>query len=354
MDGKGVDKSRELCYKYLIPFQVKAGSMRAYIIRRVLLIIPTVFLVTIILFFMIRLIPGDILDTMVHSAGFTGGGQMDLPAIERALGIDVPVHVQYGRWLGVLPGAEGNFSGILQGDLGISLWTQLPVAKEIAHRLPVSIELGLLALLIEMIVSLPIGIYSAMRQDSAGDYAGRSVATLFMALPPFWVGIMVILLGSLWFRIPPSIVYISFTKDPIGNLRQFIIPAFILGMVSTGTIMRMTRSMMLEVLRQDYIRTAWAKGLKERVIIIRHALKNALIPVITLFGITIPPLLGGSVIIEVIFSLPGLGRLLVNAINVRDYTLVCGVIFVYAFLLVLVNLAVDLTYGYLDPRVHVK
>ncbi|GAI87530.1 unnamed protein product, partial [marine sediment metagenome] len=145
-----------------------------------------------------------------------------------------------------------------------------------------------------------------------------------------------------------------FTEDPIGNLGQFIVPAFVLGMASTGTIMRMTRSMMLEVLRQDYIRTAWAKGLKERVVVIRHALKNALIPVFTLVGVTIPPLIGGSVIIEIIFSLPGLGRLLVNAITARDYTIVSGVVFCYAFLLVLVNLAVDITYGYLDPRVHYK
>ncbi len=279
---------------------------------------------------------------------------MDLAAIEKVLGIDVPLIEQYGRWLGVIPGAEGNFSGILQGDLGISLWTQQPVADEIARRLPVSIELGLIALLIELIIALPIGIYSAIRQDSIGDYIGRSLATILTTLPSFWVGIMVILIGSLWFGIPPSVVYIPFIEGPIRNLRQFIIPAFILGMLPAGTIMRMTRSMMLEVLRQDYIRTAWAKGLKERVINIRHAFKNALIPIITLFGVTIPPLIGGSVIIEVIFGLPGLGRLLVNAITSRDYTTVSGVIFAYAFVLVLVNLVVDLTYGYIDPRVHLE
>jgi peptide/nickel transport system permease protein len=228
------------------------------------------------------------------------------------------------------------------------------VTEEILSRLPVTVELGILAMLILLIISLPIGVYSAIRQDSVGDYAGRSLATVLIALPNFWVGLMIIILGSLWFGWSPPLKVISFTEDPIGNLGMFIVPAFIMGMAETGTAMRMTRSMMLEVLRQDYIRTAWAKGLGERVVTMRHALKNALIPVITLIGLQIPYLLGGAVIIETIFGLPGIGRLLVEATLERDYTIVSGVVFSFAVLLILTNIVVDLTYGYLDPRVRYK
>ncbi len=326
--------------------------MRAYIIRRLLLVIPTVFLVTILIFFTLRLIPGDIVDLIVKERATYA--ERDRFAIEQALGLDAPVYVQYGRWVGVVPQADGSFSGIFQGDLGDSLWKKTPVTDEILNRLPVTLELGILATLVLLITSLPIGMYSAIRQDSAGDYGGRSLATVLIALPNFWVGIMVILLASLWFGMSPPLRPIPFIEDPIGNLGQFIVPAFILGMAETGISVRMTRSMMLEVLRQDYIRTAWAKGLKERVVVIRHALKNALIPVITLLGLQLSGLIGGAVIIEKVFSLPGIGRLLVEAILLRDYPIVSGVVFCFAGFMVLVNLFVDLTYGYLDPRVHYK
>ncbi|MBA7617024.1 Dipeptide transport system permease protein DppB [subsurface metagenome] len=326
--------------------------MLNYIIRRLLLVIPTVFLVSVIIFFMMRFIPGDMIDVMVSE--WEAYRDIDRATIEQALGLDVPVLEQYGRWIGFLRDKDGNFSGIFQGSLGVSFWKQTPVVGEIVSRLPVTIELAILAMLTQLIVALPIGVYSAMRQDTAGDYAGRSFATLLIALPNFWAGIMIILLASLFLGVAPLLKPISFIKDPIRNLGQFIVPAFILGMAGTGTIMRMTRSMVLEVLRQDYIRTAWAKGLRERVVLMRHTLRNALIPVVTQAGGRTRTMIGGAIIIETVFSLPGIGRLLVDAINYRDYTMVSGIIFFFAGFLMLVNLLVDLTYGYIDPRIHYK
>jgi len=330
--------------------------MRTYIIRRLLLMIPTVFVVSIIIFFLIRLIPGSIIDAMVGQLELYGGitTEVDRAAIEKALGLDVSVLTQYGRWLGVVPGADGSFSGIFQGNLGASLWRATTVLEEIAFRWPVTLELGLLGLIVAQLIALPIGIFSALRQDTWGDYIARSFAILCIAIPGFWLGTMVIVFPSLWWGYMPPITLIPFFEDPIGNLEMFIIPAVVLGMAMSGMTMRMTRTMMLEVLRQDYIRTAWAKGLRERVVIIRHALKNALIPVITVIGWQVPVMIGGTVIIEQIFTLPGMGRLLIDATLLRDYTIVSGVTLIFAAVMVLINLMVDLTYGFLDPRIHYK
>ncbi|GAH68647.1 unnamed protein product, partial [marine sediment metagenome] len=212
----------------------------------------------------------------------------------------------------------------------------------------------ILALIVAQLIALPIGIYSALRQDTWGDYIGRSFAILCIAVPSFWVATMVIVFPSKWWGWSPPIMLIRFTEDPIGNLQMFIVPAIVLGMAMSGMTMRMTRTMMLEVLRQDYIRTAWAKGLRERVVIIRHALKNALIPVITVIGFQLPVMIGGAVIIEQIFCLPGMGRLLVNATLGRDYMVVSGIMLILGFGMVFINLMVDLTYGFLDPRIHYK
>jgi len=326
--------------------------MRVYIIRRLLLLIPTMLLVTFIVFFVIRLIPGDTIDLMIAERNFLTAE--DRATLEHALGLDVPIHVQYARWVGVIRDAKGNFNGLLQGSLGDTLWKETPVIDEIAGRAPVTIELGILAMLILLIISMPIGIYSAIRQDSPGDYVGRSLATVLIALPNFWVGVMIILIGSLFLGLSPELKAIPFIEDPIGNLGQFIVPAFVLAMAGTGGAMRMTRSMILEVLRQDYIRTAWAKGLKERVVILRHTLKNALIPVVTQMGLQLRSMMGSAVIIEAVFNLPGLGNLLVQSTIARDYPIVSGVIFFFAGFMVVVNLAVDLTYGYLDPRIRYK
>ncbi|MBA7639827.1 Dipeptide transport system permease protein DppB [subsurface metagenome] len=325
--------------------------MRAYIIRRLLILIPTLLLVTLLIFFVVNLIPGDIIDAMQAQ---TPDVKLDRAALEPKLGLDKPLLVQYGRWVGVVPQADGSYSGIFQGDFGISWWQRVSVLKLVAIAWPVTLELGLMGLIVTQLIAFPVGIYSALRQDKWGDYIGRSFAILCISIPGFWLGTMVIVFPSIWWNYTPSLMLIRFTEDPIGNLKMFIVPAIIVGMAMAGTIMRMTRTMMLEVLRQDYIRTAWAKGLRERVVILRHALKNALIPVITLMGLQMPILMGGTVIIEQIFSLPGMGRLILAATLHRDEALIGGLMFIFAAVLVLINLMVDLTYSYLDPRVHFK
>ena len=316
--------------------------MRAYIIRRLLLIIPTLFILSILVFLSVRFLPGDIIDTMVAEMMYDVG-HIDREALEHKLGLDVPVHVQYGRWIGDI---------FRHGTLGQSLFGGWAVEERIIARLPVTIELGVLAIVIGLLIALPVGIYSAIRQDTAADYVGRSIAILGLATPNFWLGIMVMLFPAIWWGWSPPLELVPFTEDPLGNLGVFIIPSLILGTAMAAMTMRMTRTMMLEVLRQDYIRTAWSKGLKERVVIMRHAVKNALIPVVTLIGMQLPIVVGGSVIMENIFNLPGLGRLLLLALNDRDYPVVSGVNLFFATMVIGVNLMIDLIYPFLDPRVR--
>ena len=317
--------------------------MRTYIIRRLLLIIPTALIVTIIVFFTFRLIPGDIVDLMAAlqiSQGSGSGEQRE--ALRRELGLDLPIHIQYGRWL----------SGVLRGDLGKSLWTKLSVAENIINRLPVSLEVGILGLIISLAIALPVGVLSGMRPETNMDYLLRSIAILFICIPNFWLATIILIYPSVWWAWSPRMTYISFMEDPLANLGMFIIPAAILGMWLSGVTMRLIRTMMLEVLREDYVRTAWAKGLKEKVIVLRHVLKNALIPMVTMLGLQLPVMIGGAVIVEYIFSLPGLGSLTVDAINRRDYPIVSGInLFVAGFVLV-INILVDISYAWLDPRIR--
>ena len=318
--------------------------MRAYIIRRLLLIIPTLFILTILVFLSVRFIPGDVIDVMVADLVHTGG-DIDREALERKLGLDVPVHVQYGRWLGGI---------LLHGSLGEPLRGGLTVEEKILARLPVTIELSVLAIVIGLLIALPVGIYSAIRQYTVADYVGRSFAIIGLATPNFWLALMVMIFPAIWWGWSPPMQLIPFTEDPLGNLGMFIIPSVILGTAMSAATMRMTRTMMLEVLRQDYIRTAWSKGLKERVVIIRHAIKNALIPVVTLVGLQLPILVGGSVIIEEIFVLPGIGRLFLEALEWRDYPVVSGINLLFATAVVGINLMIDLIYPFLDPRVRYR
>lgn len=322
--------------------------MAAYLIRRILLSIPVLFLVTIIVFALLRFIPGDVIDAMLAEAGQGGGGgaqvEIDRAALEHALGLDVPIHVQYGRWV----------SGVLRGDLGISLRKQRPVRDLIFGRLPVTMELGVFAVLTGLLIALPVGIYSAIRQDTVGDYITRSFAIMALAIPSFWLGILIMVLPSIWWQWSPPLKFVPFMEDPIKNLQMVIIPSIVLGLFLSGTTMRMVRTMMLEVLRQDYIRTAWAKGLRERIVIVRHALKNALIPVVSIIGLQVVLIVGGSVIIEQIFNLPGIGSLLLESLNKRDYPIVSGINLIIAVVVLLMNLVVDVTYCYLDPRVKFK
>jgi peptide/nickel transport system permease protein len=302
-----------------------------------------VFFVSAIIFLVIRLIPGDVIDIMESMYG--QGVGLSRPAIEHMLGYDVPIWTQYGHWLGQI---------IFHGDLGNSLWKAAPVMNDIKARWPVTFELGIMAFLITQIIALPIGIYSALRQDTWGDYIGRSFAILCIAVPGFWLATLVVVYPAIWWGYSPPLTLIHFGQDPIGNLKMFIIPAIVLGMSGAGSNMRLMRTMMLEVLRQDYIRTAWAKGLRERVVVMRHALKNALIPVVTMAGGQLTIIVSGAVIIENIFGLPGLGQLLTNATTTRDYTVVSAVVFITSIVLVFINLLTDLSYGFLDPRVHYR
>ena len=318
--------------------------MRNYIIKRLLLILPTLFLFTLMVFVIIRFLPAGVIDLMAQQQS-QFGVPADRAQIAHSLGLDVPIYTQYGRWLWNL---------ITHGDLGNSLWRNTTVMAEILTRWPVTIELGIMGIIISQIIALPIGIYSALRQDSWGDYIARTFAIVCISVPGFWLATLIIVFPSIWWGYMPPVIYTPFIKDPIRNLQMFIIPAVVLGVGGAGGTMRMTRTMMLEVLRQDYIRTAWAKGLGERVIVLRHALRNALIPVVTMAGGSLLMLISGEVMLEQIFCLPGLGRLAIEAVTQRDYTLIIGIMLFFGVGLLLLNLAIDLTYGFLDPRVHYK
>ncbi len=316
--------------------------MRGYIIRRLLLIIPTLFFFSTIVFFAVRFLPGDIVSIMLskyRTAAF------DREEIARQLGVDVPMHVQYIRWIrGIL----------LHGDFGRSLDNQRPVTEKIFPRSIPTLELGFVALLVSLLFGLPIGIYSALRQDTTGDYITRSISILFISTPEFFIAILVMIYPVLWFGWAPSVTMIRWSEDPLGHLVMILVPGTVLGLLISGMTMRMMRTMMLEVLRQDYIRTAWAKGLRERVVVVRHALKNALIPVITVVGTQIPWMVGGAVIIETVFALPGLGTLMIDSIFSRDYPAVSGINMIVGTFLVLVNFLVDITYAWLDPRIRYR
>ncbi len=321
--------------------------MRAYILRRLLLVIPTILIVVFLTTAALRLIPGDAIDVLVGQMDLSGKeNREELRAqLEAELGLDGPIYVQYLRWWRDL---------LTRGDLGDSIFIGGKVTDHILSRLPVTLEIGVLALITALLISFPIGIFSAMRQDSAGDYIFRSIAILLISLPSFWVGIMVVVFPSIWWGWSPPIINIPFWEDPWGNLKMYLLPAVILGMAINGVNMRLTRTMMLEVVREDYIRTAYSKGLRERVVVFRHAVKNALIPVVTVIGLNVPVVIGGSVIIEQIFGLPGMGRLAVEAAFVRDFPVIIGVTFVFSLFVLLIILITDLSYAWLDPRIRYR
>lgn len=314
--------------------------MQAYIIRRLLALLPTLVFASLIVFMSMRLIPGDVIDLMLAQNDIATS--QDRARVEAALGLDKPILTQYFSWV----------AGALQGDLGRSLWQNTPVWEQLRATLPITFELGFLALIVALSVALPIGVYSAMSQDTAGDYLTRSFSLLMLAVPGFWLGTLVMVFPSVWWRWSPELEYHAFFTDPITNLKHMLVPAIILGLSMSAVTMRMTRTMMLEVMRQDFIRTARAKGLGERLVVTRHALRNGLIPVVTLIGLQAPLLIGGTVILEQIFVVPGMGLLLLEAVSQRDYPVVSGVFLVVGIGVLLINLLVDLSYGWLDPKVR--
>ena len=317
--------------------------MRTYVIRRLLLFIPSLFILSMLVFFSVRLLPGDYVDLLVNSQEFATG-EINKDQLREIMGLDVPAHIQYVRWM----------SGILlHGTLGQSLGRgHAPVEEKILARVPATLELGAAALIIGLVIALPIGIYSAVRQDTPADYVGRSVAIFGLATPNFWLALMVLIFPGAWWGWSPPIRLIDFSRDPVAHIGMFIIPGLILGTYLSAVTMRMTRTMMLEVLRQDYVRTAWAKGLRERLVVVRHAMKNALIPVVTLIGLQMPILVGGSVIIETLFNLPGLGSQFITSLSDRDYPMVSGINLFFATFVLFNNLLIDLLYAYLDPRIR--
>lgn len=313
--------------------------MQQYILRRLVLMLPTLLLISVFVFGMVRFVPGDVLTILLAEQKLAATDRSELAA---KLGLDRPIPVQYAEWIG----------GVARGDLGESLFTGRPVRDDILAKFAVSSRLAVLAVVISLCIALPIGILSAVKQDSPLDYLGRSFAVLGLSMPAFWVATMIVVYGSLWFRYSPPLRYTEFTADPFASMRQLFLPALVLGMAFSASLMRMTRTMLLEVLRQDYIRTARSKGLRGWAVVVRHALKNALVPVVTIMGLQLAALLGGTVVIESVFNIPGSGRLLVQSVGLRDYPVIQGIALFQCLLVVIMNLIVDISYGFLDPRIR--
>jgi peptide/nickel transport system permease protein len=310
-----------------------------YILKRLIQAIPTFFLAMAIVFFAIRLVPGDQLTTLI---GEQVVGKADRAALKRDLGLDKPLYVQYGSFVG----------GVLRGDLGTGTFDKQPVREKIARRLPVTLELTALSVLIAVAIAMPIGVLSAIRKNTPVDYGLRVLALLALSIPSFWLGTLALVALALWFGWVPTVSQTSLIHSPLENLQQFLLPSLILGATLAGSVMRITRSMMLEVLADDFVRTARAKGLAGRVVLLRHAIPNALIPVVTVIGLQVAALLGGTVVIESIFGLPGLGTLLTGALNRRDYPVIQGINVVLVSAVILINIVVDVMYVYIDPRLR--
>jgi len=314
--------------------------MNRYILRRLVQLVPTLLGISLLVFGLMRLLPGDIVRVLV-------GPELNISAeqratLERMLGVDAPLHIQYLRWLGA----------VLQGDLGISLRSSQPVLAIIKQRFPITLELSVLSLLLSWVIAMPLGIWAAVRRRGTAEFTSQVIGLVGLSLPNFWLATMLLLGTSLLLRWQPSPLWVSLFKDPGTNLQMMILPVISLSAALVAAIMRMVRSSMLEVLGQDYIRTAHAKGLGGRLILLRHALKNALIPVVTVMGVQLGLLLGGAVVVEQIYGLPGIGWMILNGIYQRDYTLVQGGVLFVAVVFVLINLLVDVLYAYIDPRIR--
>jgi peptide/nickel transport system permease protein len=314
--------------------------MQRYVARRLLLMIPTLLGVTFVVFMMVRAVPGDVTDLLL---GDFGANPEARAALQEEYNLNANPVTQYINWL----------ADVVRLDFGNSIISDRTVTSELSNRLPVTFELGLLAIFFSLLIAIPIGILSAVRQDTIFDYIGRSLAIGLLAVPGFWVGIVLITMAGQHFTwgVPPR-TYTNFTDDPITNLKFMWLPGLILGFGLSGSVMRFTRSAMLEVLRQDYIRTAWSKGLRERVIIMRHAMRNALIPVVTVIGLQLPILVGGTVLIEQVYSIPGMGRYYIASVNQLDYPVIQAINVIVAVVVVFTNLFVDLLYSVLDPRIR--
>ncbi len=311
-----------------------------YVLRRLALAVPVLLLASLLVFAVIRLIPGDVVTMRLGESGETP----EAAEMRRVLGLDKPLWAQYFIWL----------ANVVRGELGLSLWTGNPVTHEVLLALPITAELALLAMGIALVVAVPTGLLSAVARESPVDYLVRLVSVAGLAIPPFWLGTMFLMLPAVLAGWAPSSRYVSPTEDLGENLKQFLLPALALGYYYAAFLMRMVRSQTLEVLGQDYVRVARAKGLSQTQVVVRHVLRNALIPTITLAGAQLGVLVGGVVVIEQIFSLPGLGRLTLWAISVRDYPQLQANVLLTAGFVIVINLAVDIAYAWLDPRIRLE
>jgi len=318
--------------------------MGRYLIRRLLLAFPVLIVVSILVFGGTRVVPGDICTIVlgVDTSGGGGASQENCNQVRRDLGLDKPIVSQYFTWAGKA----------IQGDLGRSMVQRRPVVAVMESRIPTTIQLAFMATVLSIIIALPLGVLSALKQDKLPDITARFVTIGWLSMPQFWVGTMLITFPAVWWGYATPVPYEDFWKDPLTNLEQMYLPVLSLGLAFSATIARLTRSSMLEVLRQDYVRTARAKGLHERVVLSKHALKNAMLPVITLIGIQIGVLMSGTVVIEFLFALPGMGTLLVESIITKDFAQVQGIVLFFAIIVILINIIVDVSYALFDPRVR--
>jgi peptide/nickel transport system permease protein len=314
--------------------------VHVYLLQRVVTAFLTLFGMSVVIFVLLRLVPGNIVDILFSSAGFVNPAAKE--EIARELGLDQPIPVQYGHWL----------RDITRGELGKSYRYDIPAWQVIKPRIPVTVELAILALLIAVLLGVPVGVLSAIRQDTATDYLLRTLSLAGLSMPSFWLGMVIILFLVSWWGWIPSMTYVSPFEDFKAHILQFLFPALAVGYRSSALIMRITRSSMLDVLREDYIRTAWAKGQREWIVVFGHALSNATLPVITVIGIEFAFMIGGLVVTETVFNLPGVARYLVDAILWRDYPVVQNLVMFIAIVVVIANLTVDLLYGWLDPRIR--
>ena len=312
--------------------------MKRYLAKRLLIAVPSLLIASLIVFTLPRLLPGDAVQLMLAEKAYA----KDVDELRAKLGLDRPLVVQYVEWL----------VRVTRGDLGESLWTRRPVLQELGQRLPVTLELAFFALAFALAIAVPVGVISAARADTLQDYVARSAAILGLSVPGFWLATLLIVLPAIWWGWRPVAEFTEFGTNPLAHVAQFLLPALILGVAAGAALMRLTRGMLLEVLRQDYVRTAWAKGLGERVIVLKHGLRNAIIPVVTLLGTQLPQIFGGTVVIETVFGLPGMSRFLFDAISQRDYPVIQGVNLVVVSTVVMINLAVDALYAVLDPRIR--
>lgn len=316
--------------------------MAAYFMRRFAIAMITVLGVAFVVFSAVRFLPGDTVDVLLASAGYRDIESRE--QLEEALGIDRPLLIQFVSWTG----------GLLRGDFGTSLITQRSIRHDLSSAIPVTLELGLLSVGFATLIGIPIGVLSAVRQHSILDYLTRSTSIVFLSIPNFLLATIIIVFGSKWFDWSPPLRYTAIQDDPAANLEQFLLPAFLLGLTASAGLMRFTRTAVLEVIRQDYVTTARAKGLSGRIIIMRHVLRNAMLPILTVVGIYLALIVGGSIIFEQIFQLPGIGRYFFNAVAKRDYPGIQAVALVYATIVVFTNLATDMLYATSDPRIRYR